>query len=379
MDRDIQIGSKEASFEQPQRDEYTILTPRQLMWKKFLKHRVAVVATCVIIILYVTIIFAEFFAPYDKTTSNMDYLSAPPCRVRLIDSEGKFHIRPFVYRRTGARDPKTWRFVYKEDVSKKDFIKLFAHGDEYTLFGLFTTDIHFFGVEEGTVFLLGTDERGRDLLSRMIFGGRISLSIGIIGVAILVFLGSLIGTISGYYGGWIDNVIQRLIEILRTIPQIALWMALAAALPPTLPSTYVYLGIVIILGLIGWTGLAREVRGKVLAIRGSDFVHAAEVAGASSRRIIFKHLIPNISSHIIVTATLSIPVMIIGESSLSFLGLGIKPPMTSWGLLLNQVREVQVLKHFPWLLLPACFIVVSVLCFNFMGDALRDVIDPYSK
>jgi peptide/nickel transport system permease protein len=362
-----------------QNDEYTILTPRQLIWRKFLKHRIGVVATCVLIILYITIIFAEFFAPYDKTTSNMDYLSAPPCRVRLIDSEGRLHVRPFVFRRTGARDPKTLRFVYTEDEGKKDFIRLFVHGDEYELLGLFNADLHFFGVEEGTLFLFGTDERGRDLLSRIIYGGRISLSIGIVGVAILVFLGSLIGTISGYYGGWIDNVLQRLIEILRTIPQIALWMALAAALPPTLPSTYVYLGIVIILGLIGWTGFAREVRGKVLAIRENDFVHAAEVAGASAGRIFFKHLIPNISSHIIVTATLSIPVMIIGESSLSFLGLGIKPPMTSWGLLLNQVREVQVLKHFPWLLLPALFIVVSVLCFNFMGDALRDVIDPYSK
>lgn len=369
---DMRIDSKE-------NDEYTILTPRQLMWKKFLNHKVGVAATIIIIMMYITIIFAEFFAPYDKTTSNMDYLSAPPFRIRFIDSQRRVHIRPFVYRRTGERDPKTLRFVYTEDVGKKDFIKLFVRGDEYRLFGSISSNIHFFGVEEGALFLLGTDQRGRDLFSRIIYGGRISLSIGIIGVAILVFLGALIGTISGYYGGWIDNIIQRFIEILRTIPQIALWMALAAALPPTLPSTYVYLGIVIILGLIGWTGLAREVRGKVLAIRGSDFVHAAEVAGASSGRIFFKHLIPNISSHIIVTATLSIPVMIIGESSLSFLGLGIKPPMTSWGLLLNQVREVQILKHFPWLLLPALFIVISVLCFNFMGDALRDVIDPYSK
>lgn len=364
---------------QSQTDEYRVLTLQQLIWRKFLKHRVGVAATCIIFLLYVVIIFAEFFAPYEKTTAHMDFLAALPSRVRFVDGEGRVYIRPFVYRRVGERDPKTLRFVYTEDVNTKDFIRFFVHGDEYRLFGLIKSDLHFFGVREGALFLLGTDQRGRDLLSRIIYGGRISLSIGLVGVAILVFLGSLIGTISGYYGGWIDNFFQRIIEILRTIPQIALWMALAAAIPPRLSSTYVYLGIVVILGLIGWTGLAREVRGKVLAIRDMDFVHAAEVAGASSGRIFFKHLIPSISSHIIVSATLSIPVMIIGESSLSFLGLGIKPPMISWGLLLNQVREVQVLKHFPWLLAPAIFIVVSVLCFNFMGDALRDAIDPYSK
>jgi peptide/nickel transport system permease protein len=361
------------------KDEYKILTPAQLMFRKFIKHRVAVGATIILIILYIMIIFAEFFAPYDMANPHSEYLAATPDRVRFIDSEGKFHIRPFVYRRTGERDFKTLRFVYTEDVNKKDFICLFVRGDEYKMFGFIKSNIHFFGVKEGKIFLLGTDQRGRDLYSRIIFGGRISLSIGIIGVLIIVFLGSLIGTISGYYGGWVDNSIQRFIEILRTIPQIAMWMALAATLPPTLPSTYVYLGIVIILGLIGWTGLAREVRGKVLAIRNSDFVYAAEVSGASAKRIFFVHLIPNISSHIIVSATLTVPLMILGESALSFLGLGIKPPMTSWGLLLNQVREVQIMKHYPWLLTPGLFIILSVLCFNFMGDALRDVIDPYSK
>jgi len=377
MDRPVDRDSESRGLSAA--EEYRYLSPRQLMWRKFLKHRVGVVATCVVILLYLTVIFAEFFAPYDKTTSHPDHLSAPPSRIRFFDSDGRFHLRPFVYRTTAERDPRTLRFVYDEDVSQKDFIRFFVRGDEYRFLGLIQSDLHFVGVRDGELFLLGTDQRGRDLLSRTIYGGRISLSIGLIGVSILVFLGALIGTISGYYGGIVDNVIQRLIEIIRTIPQIALWMALAAALPLGWPSTYVYLGIVVILGLIGWTGIAREVRGKVLAMRDADFVHAAEVAGAGSGRIFFRHLMPNISSHIIVSATLSVPVMIIGESSLSFLGLGIKPPMTSWGLLLNQVREVQVLMHFPWLLFPALFIVISVLCFNFMGDALRDVADPYSK
>ena len=360
-------------------EEYKILTPAQLMYRKFIKHRVAVASTTVLIILYLMIIFAEFFAPYDMTDPKSAYLAANPDRIRFFDSEGKFHFRPFIYRRTGERDLKTLRYIYPEDKNTKDFIYLFVRGDEYNMFGFIKSDIHFFGVKEGGLFLLGTDQRGRDLLSRIIFGGRISLSIGLIGVLLIIFLGSIIGTVSGYYGGWVDNGIQRFIELLRTIPQIALWMALAATLPPGLPSTYVYLGIVVILGLIGWTGLAREVRGKVLAIRHSDFVYAAEISGASAKRIFFVHLIPNISSHIIVTATLTVPLMILGESALSFLGLGIKPPMTSWGLLLNQVREVQVLKYYPWLLTPALFIILSVLCFNFMGDALRDVIDPYSK
>jgi peptide/nickel transport system permease protein len=362
-------------------EEYVVLSEWQLMWRKFLKHRVAVAAAIILIILYIVVIFADFFAPYGMLTNHTDYLYTTPqiTKIRFIDNDGKFHIRPFMYRQIQERDPKTLRFIYKDDISQKDFLKFFVHGEKYTMLGFIKSDIHFFGAGEGKIFLLGTDIIGRDMLTRIIFGGRISLSIGIIGVIILVILGTIMGTISGYFGGWIDNGIQRLIEILRTIPQVALWMALAAVIPKDWPSTYVYLGIVIIFGFISWTGLARELRGKVLAIRRSDYIYAAEISGASTGRIIFRHIIPNVSSHIIVIATLSIPMMIIGEAALSFLGLGIKPPMTSWGLLLTKLREVQTFKHYPWLIIPAGFIIVSVLCFNFVGDALRDVSDPYSK
>lgn len=362
-------------------EDYIALSEGQLMWRQFLKHRVAVVASIILIFLYTIVIFADFFSPYGMLTSHKFHLYVPPqiTKIRFIDNEGNFHLRPFIYRQVAKRDPKTLRFVYEDNYKHKDFIHFFVPGDAYTMFGFIESDLHFFGVKEGTLFLLGTDIIGRDLLSRIIFGGRVSLSIGLIGVIILVIIGTIVGTISGYFGSWIDNLIQRIIEIIRTIPQVALWMALAAIIPKEWPSTYVYLGIVIIFGLISWAGLAREVRGKVLAIRRSDFIYAAEISGASASWIISKHIIPNVLSHIIVIATLSIPIMIIGEAALSFLGLGIKPPMTSWGLLLNQLKEVQTLKHYPWLISPAGFIVVSVLCYNFIGDALRDVNDPHSR
>ncbi len=362
-------------------NEYKSLSEGQLIFYQFFKHRVGVVSLFVLLILYLIVIFADFFSPYGMLTNHKNYLYAPPqiTKIQFFDESGSFYLRPFIYRQEAVRDPKTLRFVYKGDKSKKDFIYFFVKGEPYEMLGFIKSDIHFFGVKEGKLFLLGTDIIGRDLLSRIIFGGRVSLSIGLIGVIILVFIGTIIGTISGYYGGLVDDLIQRFIEIIRTIPQIALWMAIAAVIPKEWPSTYVYLGIVIIFGFISWAGLAREVRGKVLALRSSDFINAARAYGASNIRIIFLHIIPNVYSHVIVIATLSIPIMIIGEAALSFLGLGIKPPMTSWGLLLTQLREVQTLKHYPWLICPAGFIVTSVLCFNFVGDAIRDVVDPHSR
>lgn len=361
--------------------DYIHLTERQLKFKKFLRHKVAVFSSFVLFILYLMVIFADFFAPYGMLTNHKYHLYAPPqiSKIRFVDNENNFSWRPFIYRQVAKRDPKTLRFIYIDDINKKDFIYFFIEGEKYKMFGLFESNIHLFGVKEGKLFLFGTDIIGRDLLSRIIFGGRVSLSIGLVGVLILVVLGTIIGTVSGYFGGWYDNIIQRIIEIVRTIPQVALWMALASIIPKEWPSSYVYLGIVIIFGLISWAGLARELRGKVLAIRRADFIYAAEITGASAARIIRTHIIPNVFSHIIVIATLSIPIMIIGEAALSFLGLGIKPPMTSWGLLLTKLKEVQTLKHYPWLITPAGFIVVSVLCFNFIGDALRDLNDPHSK
>jgi peptide/nickel transport system permease protein len=361
--------------------EYTVLTERQLMWRKFLKHKVAAACSIVLLLLYIVVIFANFFAPYGMLQEHSDYLYAPPQinKVRFVDNEGNFHLRPFIYRQVAERDPRTLRFVYNDDTTQKQFIRFFVKGEPYKMLGFIESDIHFFGIEDGDIFLLGTDQIGRDLLSRIIFGGRISLSIGIIGVAIIIIIGSILGTISGYFGGKIDNVIQRFIEILRTIPQIPLWMALAALLPPGLSPTLVYIGIVVILGFLGWPALARELRGKVLSIRDSDYIHAAEVSGANTGRIVFKHIIPNVLSHIVVIATLTMPGMIIAESALSFLGLGIKPPMTSWGALLIRIRDIHTLRGHPWLLIPAAFIVIAVLCFNFIGDALRDVSDPHSK
>ena len=266
------------------KDEYTVLSEGQLMLRQFLKHRVAVISLIVLLLLYIIVIFADFFSPYGMLTNHKDYLYTPPqiTKINFFDDHGNFHLRPFIYRQEAVRDPKTLRFVYKGDKSKKDFIHFFIRGESYEMLGFIKSDLHFFGVKEGKLFLLGTDIIGRDLLSRIIFGGRVSLSIGLIGVIILIFIGTIVGTISGYYGGLADNFIQRFIEIIRTIPQVALWMALAAIIPKEWPSTYVYLGIVIIFGLISWAGLAREVRGKVLAIRRSDYIFAAEVSGANS-------------------------------------------------------------------------------------------------
>jgi peptide/nickel transport system permease protein len=358
-------------------EAFRYLTVRQLMWRKFLRSRVAVLSGIALILIYLVMVLADFFAPYDMTRAQSEYLYCPPQLLRFVDAERRFSLRPFVYPVTGERDLETFRFIYTEDRTQKAHVRFFVKGDPYTYFG-HEFRLHFFGVEEGTIFLLGTDVRGRDQLSRILAGSRISLTLGLLGVMISVFLGSLIGTLSGYFGGLLDDIIQRVIEFIRSFPTLPLWMALSAALPPDWPSHLVYLGIVVVLSFIGWTGLAREVRGKILSLRETDFVRAAQATGASTARLIFVHMIPTMTSHILVVATLSIPGMILGESALSFLGLGIKPPLTSWGLLLSQAQRVEVMRLYPWMLAPGIFIAVVVLAFNFLGDGLRDAVDPFA-
>lgn len=352
---------------------------RRIMLRRFLRNRMAVIGAAILLCLYTIIAFPGFFAPYDFAKGNPRYLYVAPQALHFFDDEGGFHLRPFIYPLAGKRDPATMRILYEEDRSDPQPIRFFVRGHRYSVFGLFESNIQLFGVDKGSIHLLGTDGRGRDMLSRIIVGGQVSLTVGLLGIVIMVFLGTAVGTLSAYKGGWFDVAAQRVIELIRSFPQLPLWMALAAILPPQWPSIWVFFGITIVLAMIEWTGLAREIRGKVLSLRTADFIAAAEVAGARTRRIIFVHMVPNLSSHILVTATLAVPTIILGESALSFLGLGIKPPMTSWGVLLSEANKIEVFRLYPWLLTPAFALILTVMSFNFLGDGLRDVADPFTS
>jgi peptide/nickel transport system permease protein len=359
-------------------ERISVATQWQLMWWRFRKHRLAMISAVVILFFYTVALFADFFAYSDPYTSSAQLSLLPPQPVRFFD-EGTFS--PHVYALAGRRDPVTFKRVYQADPNQKIPVGLFVQGYEYKIFGLIPANRHLIGVKgaraEDTLFILGTDLNGRDLWSRLMIGTRISMTIGLVGVILSLFLGVLLGGISGLYGGVVDNIIQRIIEIVRSIPTIPLWMGLAAALPRDWDVTRIYFAITIILSMIGWTVMARVVRGRFLSLREEDFVTAAELAGAGQLRIIFRHMVPSFLSHIIAATTLAIPAMIISETSLSFLGLGLRPPAISWGVLLQQAQNIQAVAISPWLLYPAIPVILAVLAFNFLGDGLRDAADPY--
>ncbi|WP_095083939.1 ABC transporter permease [Mesorhizobium sophorae] len=348
----------------------------RLMWWKFRKHRLALVSGIFLAVLYSGILICEFLAPYNLHTRNMDYIYAPPQRVRLFHN-GEF-VGPFVYGRQMTLDMDTLKRNYVENRDDVQRLRFFCRGDSYLFWGLIEGDRHLVcPAENGQLFLAGTDRLGRDVLSRIIYGARISLTIGLVGISFSFLLGIVIGGLAGYHGGIFDLIVQRIIEVLQSIPSIPLWLALAAIMPITWSPAVIYFGITVILGLLDWTGLARAVRSKLLALREEDYVLAAQLMGANSSRIIGRHLIPGFMSHLIATATLSIPSMILGETALSFLGLGLRAPITSWGILLTEARSVNVIAFYPWLLLPMLPVVLVIMAFNFLGDGLRDAADPY--
>jgi peptide/nickel transport system permease protein len=352
----------------------------QLMWWKFRKHKLAMLAGVVTILIYLVALFAEFLAPSNPTTVNARYTYAPPQRLHFIDtSDGQTRFGPYVNGYKVEIEQQALRRTFKLDESVKIPVRLFPRGEPYKLFNLIPLDRRLIGPVDPKqpLYLLGADRLGQDLLSRFIYGTRVSMSIGLVGVAISLVLGVLLGGVSGYFGGGIDNAIQRVIEFLRSIPHLPLWLGLSAALPKNWGGLQVYFGITIILSIIGWTGLARVVRGRFLSLREEDFVTAARLDGAGQLRIITRHMVPSFLSHIIASLTLAIPATILSETALSFLGLGLRSPINSWGVLLQEAQNIRAVATAPWLLAPGLGVVVAVLALNFLGDGLRDAADPY--
>jgi peptide/nickel transport system permease protein len=361
--------------------EWVSLSQGQLIWRRFRRSRMALVGAALLILFYLGALFCEFWSPYLLSTRFTENIYQPPTPPRFVDAEGRFHLRPFIYKTDRTVNRETLEMTYTPNTSQPYPIYFFVKGEPYKLWGLIPADRHLFGLksEDVPIFVLGSDRQGRDMLTRCLHGSRVSLTVGLIGVFLTLVFGSMLGVASGYFGGVIDDLVQRFSELLMSIPQIPLWMALAAALPVTWSAIKVYFGITIILSLLNWGGLARQVRGKTLALREEGYTLAAKAAGGGDWWIIRQHLLPNNASHIIVVATLAIPAMILGETALSFPGLGIRAPMTSWGVLLEEAQNVKTIVLNPWLIAPAVLVILAVLGYNFIGDGLRDAVDPYSK
>jgi len=358
--------------------------PWQLVWAKFSRNKVAVVSGVIILVLFLIGLFAEFLAPTLPDYSRPQFTNAPPQELRLFTTQpdGSQNFQLHVTGYTMSVDQASLRRSYVIDDSQVVPIGFLVKGQPYRLWGLFSLDTHLIGPinPTDTMYLLGTDKLGRDLLSRLIHGTRISMSIGLIGVSISLMLGVILGAVSGFYGGWVDLVIQRVIEVISSMPTIPLWLGLAAAIPLTWSPLTVYFVITLIVSLFGWTGLAREVRGRFFALRSEDFVTAARLDGSSERRLIFRHILPSLTSHILAVVTLAVPTMIVAETALSFLGIGLKAPVVSWGVLLQEAQNVRTIANASWLLIwPSAAVILAVLAYNFLGDGLRDAADPYES